>query len=250
MARTAPHRWTQRNSRRTTNQSDHNRRSFAIKVLHGNIPTMVRQCSWYNEAYPEPEMQLCPRGCGKKEDQRHTLTCTHGLAVKAPTTIELKGRWGPHAVLVAAHHTQALEPTAMMSEQWQLETKEAIEKDNCTRRANPSKHIPGPKEYSQGIRLQLLEKLEFQYDRWKERDKLQIQRKEASAIKPAKRRQIMRRPRLEARSRDSRTAAVPPIPRPWGDGLLSRRQVVLSTIAQELKAITRHCPRILPSPVA
>ncbi|KAJ2623902.1 hypothetical protein GGI26_001917 [Coemansia sp. RSA 1358] len=79
------------------------------------------------------------------------------------------------------------------------------------------------------------ENLEFQYDRWKERDKLQIQREEASAIKPAKRRQIMRRPRLEARSRDSRTAAVPPIPRPWGDDLLSRRQVVLSTIAQELR---------------
>ncbi|KAI9500551.1 hypothetical protein BX070DRAFT_255229 [Coemansia spiralis] len=134
-----------------------------------------------------------------------------------------------------AHHTQALEPTAMVSEQWQLETKEAIERDNCIHRANPSKHLPGPKGYSQGIRLQLLENLEFQYDRWKERDKLQIQREEASAIKPAKRRQIMRRPRLEARSRDSRTAAVPPIPRPWRDDLLSRRQVVLSTIAQELR---------------
>ncbi|KAJ1992760.1 hypothetical protein GGI25_005890 [Coemansia spiralis] len=69
MARTAPHRWTQRNSRRTTKQLDHNRGSFAIKALHGNIPTMVRQRGWYNEACSESEMQLCPRGCGKKEDQ-------------------------------------------------------------------------------------------------------------------------------------------------------------------------------------
>ncbi|KAI9506107.1 hypothetical protein BX070DRAFT_250007 [Coemansia spiralis] len=173
--RAAPHRWTQRNSRRTTNQSNHSRQSFAIKVLHGNIPTMVRRGGWYNEAYPEPEMQLCPRSCGKKEDQRHTLTCTHGSTVKAPTAMELKGRWEPRTVLVTAHYTQALEPTVMVSEQWQLETKEAIEKDNCTRRANPSKNVPVPKVYSQDIRLQLPEKLEFQYDIWKERDKLQIQ---------------------------------------------------------------------------
>ncbi|KAJ1988952.1 hypothetical protein GGI25_005947 [Coemansia spiralis] len=84
-----------------------------------------------NKAYLESEVQLCPCGCGKKKDQSHILACTHGLTVKAPATMKLKRIWRLLAMLVAVHHTQALEPTVMMSELWQLETKEATERGNC-----------------------------------------------------------------------------------------------------------------------
>ncbi|KAI9506420.1 hypothetical protein BX070DRAFT_250292 [Coemansia spiralis] len=73
---------------------------------------------------------------------------------------------------------------------------------------------------------QLLEKPELQYDRRKERDKLQSQREEALTIKSAKRRPIMQHLRLEPRSRDSRTTAVPSIPKSWKGNILSLSQVV------------------------
>ncbi|KAJ2622670.1 hypothetical protein GGI25_006454 [Coemansia spiralis] len=102
MARTASHRWTQRNSCRTTNQLDHSRRSFAIKVLHGNIPRT-------RDAAVPPRLQ---------QGEPKTHACLHTWVYSQSTNNHrVKGKIGPRAVLATAHRTQALEPTAMVSEQ-------------------------------------------------------------------------------------------------------------------------------------
>ncbi|KAJ2106785.1 hypothetical protein GGI16_001789 [Coemansia sp. S142-1] len=94
---------------------------------------------------------------------------------------------------------------------------------------------------------QIIERTEYIYDRWKEHNDQQIQREEQSTIKPLKRRQIMRQPQLTARSRDSRTAAVPPIARPWGDDLMDFEAVAIASVALELRVITCDC-RVPPPP--
>ncbi|KAJ2742634.1 Dicer-like protein 1 [Coemansia sp. BCRC 34301] len=107
----------------------------------------------------------------------------------------------------------------LVTEEWAQDVKEATEKENRLRK----------------------ERLEYIYNRWKERNSHQIEREERSAIKPLRRRQIMRQPQVTERSRDGRTAAVPPIARQWRDDLLDFGQVVLTTIALELRVIAYVC---------
>ncbi|KAJ2749191.1 hypothetical protein GGI19_005782 [Coemansia pectinata] len=91
------------------------------------------------------------------------------------------------------------------------------------------------------IECHLVERLEYTYNRWKERNDNQIQREESSAIKPQKRRQIMKQQQTTERSRDGRTAAVPHIAQQWGGDLLDFRLVALATVALELRVIAGVC---------
>ncbi|KAJ2741583.1 hypothetical protein GGI20_005086 [Coemansia sp. BCRC 34301] len=127
------------------------------------------------------------------------------------------------------------------TEEWAQDVKEATEKENRLRKGKPAKKIQGPTTFATNMQLQIVEWLEYIYNRWKERNSHQIEREERSAIKPLRRRQIMRQPQVTEQSRDGRTAAVPPIARQRGDDLLDFGQVVLTTIALELRAIAYVC---------
>ncbi|KAJ2822825.1 hypothetical protein GGI24_003836 [Coemansia furcata] len=94
---------------------------------------------------------------------------------------------------------------------------------------------------------QIVERTEYIYDRWKERNDQQIQREERSATKPRKRRQIMGQPQTTERSRDARTAAVPPTVKRWGDDLLNFKTVAMATVTLELRAVAYAC-RLPPPP--
>ncbi|KAJ2837190.1 hypothetical protein FBU31_001192 [Coemansia sp. 'formosensis'] len=84
---------------------------------------------------------------------------------------------------------------------------------------------------------QIVECTGYIYDRCKERNDQQIQREERSAIKPKKRRQIMRQPQITEHSCDARTAAVPPIMKRWGDNLPYFKAVAMATVALELRVV-------------
>ncbi|KAJ2533839.1 hypothetical protein EV175_007060, partial [Coemansia sp. RSA 1933] len=97
MARDSKGSWIAKNSHCITNKADHSRRSFVVKTLHGNAPVMMRQGEWYPDAYPESEMFLCLRGCGKTETQAHMLTCSHNSQIVPTTLTEIAKKWNANA---------------------------------------------------------------------------------------------------------------------------------------------------------
>ncbi|KAJ2810626.1 hypothetical protein H4S07_002565, partial [Coemansia furcata] len=126
------------------------------------------------------------------------------------------------------------------------DVKEATEKDNQLCAHKRSEKQPGRTTFSTNMLYQIVERTVYIYDRWKEHNDQQIQREEQSAIKPKKRRQIMRQPQTTERSRDSRTATVPPIAKRWGDGLLDFKTVAMATVALALRVVAYACH--LPPP--
>ncbi|KAJ2555908.1 hypothetical protein EV175_002159 [Coemansia sp. RSA 1933] len=202
MARDSKGSWIAKNSHRIPNKADHNRRSFVVKTLHGNAPVMMRQGEWYQDAYPESEMFLCPRGC--------------------------------------------VSPTIMISDEWRQDSETALKRDKKSRRANIRGNILGPQSKKASIQQQFLEQIEFSYSWWKERNNLQISREEESEFTSRRRRQIVKQPQIR-RSSDTRTAAVPPIPRPWGDDdPEDPSSVAHSILAKEFRVVRLLCLRSLP----
>ncbi|KAJ2556738.1 hypothetical protein EV175_001804, partial [Coemansia sp. RSA 1933] len=177
MARDSKGAWIAKNSHRITNKADHNRRSFVVKILHGNAPVIFRQGDWYPDAYLDGEMLLSPT-----------------------TLAEIAKKWNANAALVVQRHVLTVPPTIL----------------NLSRMAARQGKILGPQAKKASTQQQFLEQIEFSYFRWKECNELQISREEESGFTSRRRRQIMKQPYIR-RSSDNRTAVVPPIPRPWGD---------------------------------
>ncbi|KAJ2065161.1 hypothetical protein GGH13_006047 [Coemansia sp. S155-1] len=188
-----------------------------------------------------------PIGCGQRETQAHMAMCNVNSIVKPPTKAELEERLGKISSQVALAHAFILTPSVLVSEAWAQDVKDATTRDNSIRKGKKGAKVPGRTTFETNMQHQIIERTEYIYDRWKERNDQQIQREEQSTIKPLKRRQIMRQPQLTARSRDSRTAAVPPIARPWGDDLLDFEAVAIASVALELRVITCDC-RVPPPP--
>ncbi|KAJ2346200.1 hypothetical protein GGH92_003715 [Coemansia sp. RSA 2673] len=241
MGRDRQSNWVRKGSRKITNKADHNRRSFMIKLGSGLSATMDRQNKYYPDAYPEAEMSLCPRGCGQPETQAHLMTCAHNSTVRPPPKEEVEERLGKFSTQAALAHAFTLKPSILISEEWALSVKEATGKDKQQRRCNKGKRNLGPTTYMTNMEYQLAERLEYIYSRWKERNDYQIRREERSTTKPQRRRQIMKQLQMTERSRDGRTAAVPPILGQWGGDLLDFRPVAL-----ELRVIAGVCP--IPRP--
>ncbi|KAJ2745822.1 hypothetical protein GGI20_001877 [Coemansia sp. BCRC 34301] len=245
MARNKKGGWSQKNSWRTTNRADYNRRTFGIKVGYGIAATLDRQYLYWLDAYPEEAMGQCPRRCGQRESQAHMLACTANTTVQPPLQKEIEERFGKASAQVGRGQVFQLLPSMLVTKEWTQDVKETTEKENRLRKGKPAKKNRGPTMFATNmqlqIELQIVERLEYIYDRWKERSSHQIEREEQSAIKPLQRRQIMRRQQTTERSRDNRAAAVPPIARQWGDDLLDFGQVVLTTIALELRVIAYVC---------
>ncbi|KAJ2811910.1 hypothetical protein H4S07_001759 [Coemansia furcata] len=173
--------------------------------------------------------------------------CTHNSTVQPRRKAEIEERQGKFSAQVALAHAFILTPSILVSEAWAQDVKEATEKDNQLRAHKWSEKQPGRTTFSTNMLYQIVERTEYIYDRWKERNDQQIQREERSAIKPKKRRQIMRQPQTTERSRDARTAAVPPTAKQWGDDLLDFKTVAMATVALELRVVAYAC-RLPPPP--
>ncbi|KAJ1890001.1 hypothetical protein LPJ81_006017, partial [Coemansia sp. IMI 209127] len=208
-ARVGPHNWESRNSHRLTSRPDHNRRSKAIKLLHGLAPVMRHQCKWYPDVYPEAEMQNCPRGCGREETQSHMLTCRTGAQETQSDSDGIKTRWTNELLRVARTHAIPPSPTILISPEWHQDTETATARDRRAKRKLRAMKAT--------LQDQWLEMLEERYPAWNERCDLQIRRKNETPVKARKRRILMKQPRVSASavSSDQRMAAVPPIPEEW-----------------------------------
>ncbi|KAJ1785710.1 hypothetical protein LPJ59_006085, partial [Coemansia sp. RSA 2399] len=189
-ARVGPHNWESRNSHRLTSRPDHNRRSKAIKLLHGLAPVMRHQCKWYPDVYPEAEMQNCPRGCGREETQSHMLTCRTGAQETQSDSDGIKTRWTNELLRVARTHTIPPSPTILISPEWHQDTETATARDRRAKRKLRAMKAT--------LQDQWLEMLEERYPAWNERCDLQIRRKNETPVKARKRRILMKQPRVSA----------------------------------------------------
>ncbi|KAI9500556.1 hypothetical protein BX070DRAFT_255234 [Coemansia spiralis] len=172
---------------------------------------MARQTKWYPDAYTEAMMQRCPRGCEEIETQAHMLPCARGSAVQMPSQEELRQRWGPQLSRVAAEYAFRLTPSLQITDEWQLATKEALKRDKRQQQQTKDKQWRDPRKLKTAMQMQVTERIEFLYVQWKERNDMQIHREDTTAVRARRRREIMRQSRTSGRSRDNRTAVVPPI---------------------------------------
>ncbi|KAJ2555910.1 hypothetical protein EV175_002161, partial [Coemansia sp. RSA 1933] len=146
-------------------------------------------------------------------------------------------------------HALTVSPTIPISAEWRQDSETALKRDKKNKRATIRGKILGPQSKKASIQQQSLEQIEFSYSRWKERNDLQINREEESEFTSRRRRKIVKQPQIR-RSSDTRTAAVPPIPRPWGnDDLRDSSSVAHIIVAKELSVVRLLCPHSLPPPV-
>jgi hypothetical protein len=166
-----------------TMPKESNIRSFSIKCITGWLPVMKREVNWYPQAYPERYMNTCPL-CYKENNTTNQIEDTNHLLICINNNINLEKYKADENKLF---NNEIIE-LAKIKRNYILTTETEIK---YIEKIMKKHKINKKRIRNTSILFTKINHL-INFDRWKNRSELQIEREETSNLSKNRRRKIMK----------------------------------------------------------